>query len=471
MNRIFPLLLIGAFGLSAITGCGRDHDADHRQSAPHQGAKAAPDPDRTAARTDPDAKTNAGSAAATDPDKGPAGGTQSNTTTSNEPAANAVPVATSIVRFAAVPVTITATGTVIGGANSEASLAFPEAGRVAHVDVTVGERVAAGQTVAQLDTGPFAADAAQMRAALAAAQANYTKAAAGARPQLVAQTNAQIQGAKMQLAVAQRNSARQQQLLRLGIASQVDIDTAKTAVATAQSQLQVYQQQQSAQVQPFGPDVAAARAGVAQAQAALAAAQQKIMYATLAAPFAGIVVALLHNDGESVDPTMPVVQIAKDSSLVFTAEFAPADAQRIHRGDKASIEAQGTDDTAVGTVIAINPQQTSAARTIPVLIRLNGGGIAFGPGAYGTASITIGSQRGLVVPTAAIVSDPTTGTTQVFRKQGDRYNPVPVDIKQDVGTTTAVSSSDLHAGDVVIARGAYELLAPSQSAPKDPDAK
>jgi len=48
---------------------------------------------------------------------------------------------------------------------------------------------------------------------------------------------------------------------------------------------------------------------------------------------------------------------------------------------------------------------------------------------------------------------------------------VPVDIKQDVGTTTAVSSPDLHAGDVVVARGAYELLAPSQSAPKDPDAK
>lgn len=471
MNRIFTLFLIGAIGLGAIAGCGKDHDADRAASAPQQGAKTAQDPDRTATPPDPDAKANAGSTAATDPDKGLPGGSAANTAHSSEPAANTVPVATSVVRFVAVPIVLKATGTVVGGANSQASLAFPEAGRIAHVDVAVGQRVAAGQTLAQLDTGPFAADAAQMRAALTAAQANYTKTAAGARPQLVAQTNAQIQGAKTQLAVAQSNLARQQQLLHLGIASQVDVDTAKTAVATAQSQLQVYQQQQSAQVQPFAPDVAAAGAGVAQAQAALAAAQQKIAYATLAAPFAGIVVARLHNDGESVDPTMPVVQIAQDSSSVFTAEFAPEDAQRIHRGDEASIKAQGTNDKAVGTVIAINPQQTSAARTVPVLIRLTGGGMAFGPGAYGTASITIGSQRGLVVPSAAIVSDPTTGTTQVFRKQGDRYNPVPVDIKQDIGTTTAVGSPDLHAGDVVVARGAYELLAPSQSAPKDPDAK
>jgi len=469
MNRIFMPVLIVAIGLSAITtGCNKDHDADRAPSAPHRGAKTAPEADRAPTPTDPDAKANTGSAAATDPNKGSSGGT---TAKRNEAASNTVPVTTSVVRFAAVPIAVTATGTVIGGANSQASLAFPEAGRIAHVDVGVGEKVAAGQTIAQLDTGLFAADAAQMRAALAAARANYSKTASGARPQLVAQTNAQIQGATTQLAVAQRNLARQQQLLRLGIASQVDVETAKTALAAAQSQLQVYQQQQSAQVQPFAPDVAAARAGVAQAAAALSAAQQKIAYATLAAPFSGVVVARLHNDGESVDPTMPIVQIAKDSNAVFTAEFAPEDAQRIHRGDQATIQAQGTNDTATGTVIAINPQQSSAARTVPILIRLTKGGVAFGPGAYGTASIIVGSRRGLVVPSASIVSDPTTGTTQVFRKTGDRYNPVSIAVKQDIGMTTAVSSADLHAGDVVVARGAYELRAPSQSAPKDPDGK
>jgi hypothetical protein len=51
-----------------------------------------------------------------------------------------------------------------------------------------------------------------------------------------------------------------------------------------------------------------------------------------------------------------------------------------------------------GTVVAINPQQTSTARSVPVLIRLSAGGVAFGPGAYGMASIVVGAERALVLP-------------------------------------------------------------------------
>ncbi len=226
MNRFLTLVVVGAIGLSAITGCSTTRDPDRATSAsPQQAAKGA-DPDRIGTSTDPDAKrsTNGADPDATKPAAPPDHDAKpSDAADQQNGSQNSVPVATSVVRFAAVPVTVTATGSVVGGANSQAALAFPESGRIAHVDVAVGQRVAAGETIAQLDTGPFAADAAQMRAALAAAQANYTKTAAGARPQLVAQTSAQIQSARTQLAAAQSNLARQQQLLHLGIASQVDV--------------------------------------------------------------------------------------------------------------------------------------------------------------------------------------------------------------------------------------------------------
>jgi len=246
MTRIFMLFLIAAIG---VTGCNNGNHAGRAPSASQHVVAATPDADDPGQRTD-QVKITATPTSEKIVENGSAGDAAS-APHLNASLANGVPVETSVVRYAAVPITITATGTIIGGANSQASLAFPEAGRIAHVDVSVGETIVAGKTIAQLDTGPFAADAAQMRAALTAAQANYSKTASGARPQLVAQTNAQIQGAKTQLAVAQSNLARQQQLLRLGIASQVDVETAKTAVASAQSQLQVYQQQQSAQVQPL----------------------------------------------------------------------------------------------------------------------------------------------------------------------------------------------------------------------------
>ncbi|GAC1613939.1 MAG: efflux RND transporter periplasmic adaptor subunit [Vulcanimicrobiaceae bacterium] len=378
-----------------------------------------------------------------------------------------MPVVTGVVRYARMPVIVTATGSVVGGADSMASLAFPEPGRIAHVDVVLGERVAAGETLARLDVAPYAAKAAQMRAALGAAQAAELKASSGARPQLVAQSTAQIAGARADVAAAQSNLARQQQLFAGGVVSRRDLEAAQTAAARARAQLEEYRQQRSAQVQPFAPDIAAARAGVAQARAALAEAELEVEDASLHAPFAGVVVARPHNDGESVDATMAVVQIARDGRLVFTADFAPADARAIHRGDEATIEAQGTHQRARGNVIAINPQESAATRSVAVLIRLSDAGRALGPGTYGTATIATGARRRLVVPTSAIVADPASGTTQVFRKTSDGYAPVPVavDIRDDA--RTAVTGTSLRAGDVVVVEGAYELLVPSQSAPAD----
>jgi multidrug efflux pump subunit AcrA (membrane-fusion protein) len=98
---------------------------------------------------------------------------------------------------------------------------------------------------------------------------------------------------------------------------------------------------------------------------------------------------------------------------------------------------------------------------------LSGGGLAFGPGAYGTASIRVGSERGLVVPSSAIVTDPTTGSSQVFKKNGNQYSPVPVDVKQIFNDRAWVESDELKAGDVVAGRGAAELMAPTHQRPAE----
>lgn len=376
-----------------------------------------------------------------------------------QPTANAdqkhPPVQTAIVRYRAVPVVVTGYGSVQGGANSKAALAFPEAGRIARVDVNVGDHISTGQTLAQLDSTSFDAAVAGASAQLASARANYDKAVA------------QTQGSSTQLTVAQAQLQREEQLLKLGIASQSEVDAARATVAAAQAQLGV---QAANGTRAQSPDVEAAQAAIQQAQAALAAAQQNVAYATLSAPFSGVVTARLHNDGESVDPSTPVIEIAKDRNAVFTAQFAPADAERIHVDDHATVKSQGGGASSGGTVIAINPNQSGSSRQVDVLIRLDAGGIAFGPGAYGAASVRIGSQRGLTVPKDAIVSDPTTGSEQVFKKIGDRFSPVPVTVKQTFGEQAWIETEDLHAGEYVAARGAFELTTSSQKGPTDPDA-
>jgi multidrug resistance efflux pump len=384
-------------------------------------------------------------------------------------ATSAVPVETATVRRGTIPEIVTAYGTVSGGANSQASLAFPESGRIVSVDVTVGERVRTGQVLAELDARPFEADVAQAAAALRAAQANVERTKLGVRPQQVAQTNAQLDQARTQLALAQAQLQREQKLLALGIASQADVDAATAALATAQSQMKVLQEQRISQLHPWQPDVDAANAGAAQAQAALAGAQQKLALARIVAPFSGVVIARLHNDGESVDASTPVLQIASDGPPIFTAQFAPNDAARLHLADVASVQPQGVSgEVAAGRVIAINSAQGDA-RTVGVLIRLATRVPAFGPGAYGQASVRVGSKHGLIVPTASIVADAATGAVQVFRRDGDRYTPVPVTVIATEGQRAIVTGPGLRSGSVVAGRGAAELLTPQQPAQADKD--
>jgi HlyD family secretion protein len=383
---------------------------------------------------------------------------------------SAVPVRPVTVRSGVLPDIATGYGTVSGGPNSQASLAFPEGGRIASVDVTVGQRVGAGQVLARLDTRPFQTDVEGAAAAVAAATANERRTALGARPQQVAQTDAQIQQARTQLSVAQAQLHRQQELLGLGIASQADVDAAKSTLAAAQSQITVLRNQRITQLHPWQPDVAAAKAGVAQAQAALGSAQQKLALAAIVAPFSGVVVARLHNDGESVDANTPIIQIANDSAPeIFSAQFAPEDAVRIHVGAAANVVPQGVPDVAVaGRVVAVNPAQGDS-HTIPVLIRLAAKPLSFGPGAYGRAVVTVGMRRGLIVPKDAIVSDAATGSVQVFRRDGERYTPVPVTLLATVGERALVATPQLRAGMIVAGEGAAQLATPQQGPKADND--
>jgi len=389
----------------------------------------------------------------------------------NQAIAAAVPVQTVVVHRGALPQLVVGYGIVGGGANPKADLAFSEAGRIASVDVTVGDRVSSGMVLARLDPRPFQAELDQARANVAAAQAAQTKARLGVRPQQVAETDAQTRQAKTQVRIAQAQADREAKLLSLGIAAQSDVDTARAALANAKGQLEVLQQQRLTEVHPWQPDVDAANAGVAQAQSVASGASQKVAVAQLVAPFAGVVVARLHNDGESVDATTPVVELVNAVAPIFTAQFTPEDASRIHVGDPATIEAQGAPLKTDGIIAAINAAQGDA-HTVAVLVRMRVASQptnTLSPGAYGKASVRVGTQHGLIVPEPAIVTDAATGAVQVFRKEDERFEPVPITVEARVAGRAIVVAPNLHPGDRVATRGAYELLTPQQAPKADSD--
>jgi HlyD family secretion protein len=78
-------------------------------------------------------------------------------------------------------VTVAATGPVTNA--SSVPLTFKSTGKLAEVDVTVGQQVKAGDVLAKLDTTDLQTALEQAQATLAQDQAAYNKTAAGATPQ------------------------------------------------------------------------------------------------------------------------------------------------------------------------------------------------------------------------------------------------------------------------------------------------
>lgn len=373
-----------------------------------------------------------------------------------------------VVRETTIEKSVSAYGSIAGGSNEQASLAFAVSGRIDRVLVDVGDRVAAGELLARLDPVPLQSEVDGARANVRVARANLDKTRAASRPQTVIATNAQLAQARTQVALAGAQLERQRRLVDLGISARTDLEAARSAYASAVAQREVYEQQLSTQQHPWQPDVDVARANVSQSEAALAAARHSVARTVLAAPFAGTVVARLHNDGESIDSTTPVVTIASDRPPTFTAQFSPEDAALVRIGAATTVSMQGSNARARGVVIARNVAE-STARTVPILIRLNTASSDFRLGAYGSARIVIGVRHGLVVPLVSVVSDATTGTTQIFRKRGESYVPIPVDVLERESGRALIVGFGLRDGQTVAADGADELVAPQQAPKKDSD--
>jgi HlyD family secretion protein len=168
-------------------------------------------------------------------------------------ATSAVPVQTVTVTQGRIEVTIGASGNV--AASQQANLAFGASGTVAQVSVTDGQRVKAGQVLAQLDTTNLQLQVQEAQAALDAAQANLETAQQPASADDIA-------SAEAALASAQANY----DSVKAG-PSKADLAAARASLASAQANYK------SVKAGPTADSLAAAKAALDNALASLQQAQ------------------------------------------------------------------------------------------------------------------------------------------------------------------------------------------------------
>ncbi|HEY0584921.1 MAG TPA: HlyD family efflux transporter periplasmic adaptor subunit [Pseudoduganella sp.] len=223
----------------------------------------------------------------------------------------------------------------------QVALAFPASERVARVMAEEGQKVQAGQVLAELDTRGLRLRLSEAEAQASAQQQVLARLKAGTRPEEVAQSRARTAAAQAEAELARQQLERVlavQQDSNGRAVSQQDVDAARARAKSAQAALeQARQGQELALHGPRREDIAQAQAQLDAANAAIALLQYQLGEASLKAPVNAVVRARLMEAGDMASPQRPVYTLAIADPKWVRTYVREADLGRIKPGAAASI--------------------------------------------------------------------------------------------------------------------------------------
>jgi RND family efflux transporter MFP subunit len=221
--------------------------------------------------------------------------------------------------------------------------------------------------------------------------------------------------AKMSEADAQRYDA----LIKTGDVSQSAYDKARTQADTAKEQTnsarQLYEASLNSARQSF-QGVINAQASLAGARAQTAIARKAVDDTIIKAPFTGYISSRPVAVGQYVALTAKIATLVRVTPLKLELQVQESNAPQLKIDADVEASVPGYPGrTFHGTVTSINPTVDSNSRTVSVEAKFANQDLALKPGMFATARILLnGSTRGIFLPRAAILTDPSTNSSQVF---------------------------------------------------------
>lgn len=296
-------------------------------------------------------------------------------------------------------------------ARVESRLGFRVAGKIVRRQAELGQRVKAGQVLAQLDAQDYklAADAA--RAQVAAAQTNRDLAAADYKRFAALKDQNFISGA--------------------------ELERREATLKAAQAQLE-------------------------QAQAQLAAQGNQAGYANLVADVSGVITAVEAEPGQVVAAGTPVVRIAQDGprDVVFSV---PEDKMAaIKPGSDVAVRLWAANASVTGKVREVAASADPVTRTFPVKVSLPAGdAAALGATAYvSPASLGQAGAQVIKLPTSALRQEGKATAVWVLEPASMTVKSQPVQVATADGNQ-AVIAAGLTPGMQVVVAGVH-VLQPGQ---------
>jgi RND family efflux transporter MFP subunit len=315
-------------------------------------------------------------------------------------------------------------------AQESSDVAPPAAGRVIETPVDAGAFVREGQVLAKLEDRDAqlrleaaVASEEQAQASLRQAESHIGLAQGGKFdannvPEVLsakASYDSSVAQAKMSEADAQRYDA----LIKTGDVSQSAYDKARTQADTAKEQVnsarQLYEAALNSARQSF-QGVINAQASLAGAHAQTAIARKAVDDTIIKAPFTGYISSRPIAVGQYVALTSKIATLVRVTPLKLELQVQESNAPQLKIGASVEASVPGYPGRVFqGQVTTINPTVDANSRTVLVDCKFGNEDLALKPGMFGTARILLeGTSNGIFLPRAAVLTDPSTNSSQVF---------------------------------------------------------
>jgi cobalt-zinc-cadmium efflux system membrane fusion protein len=287
-----------------------------------------------------------------------------------------------------------------------ATVLTPVAGRVAKLEVALGDRVVRGQALAVIDS-----------ADLAQAFADNDKASDAFK-------------------LTEKNLARQEEQFKLGVASAKDLDQARSDHTQATAE---YSRTQT-HLRTLG-----------------ASAEQPSRMLTVTAPVSGSITALAIAPGTMInDPTQSIMTIADLSTVWVTALVPEKDVGAVAKNQDAEVRLVAYPDRALhGKVLFVADVIEPDSRRNKVRIAFANPNISLKPNMFATVTLVGPSQSRVILPSSALLMN--NDRTTVFVATAPwTFERRTVDPELEEGASVAIRSG-VSAGEQVVVKGGILL--------------
>jgi HlyD family secretion protein len=267
-------------------------------------------------------------------------------------------------------------------------------GQLRQLNVDVGDRVARGRVLAQIDDSLLSATAAEAAAELASRRTE------------IAQLQAQVNDAntvvaqnRLKLQQTRADAARYESLAKAGAVSAQQAEQFRNQADTAEqvlrsSQAKVVAEQQAIEV---------AKSRITAQQAVLAQQQRRKSYAVVKSPIAGAVLARSTEEGNLVQVGNELLRLGDFSQAKVTVQVSELDLANVRLGSTAQVKLDAfPTERFTGKVARISPAANPTSRLLPVEIVIPNPTGKVGSGLLARATFSQSTVDRVVIPLSAL---------------------------------------------------------------------